>query len=213
MIVVTKPCEVCGSPIVYDRLRHTRWYRTRFCSKACAGVAHRTVPDQSCAHCGRIFRPRLAVRQFCSSECYDEWRKARPSSQDARMRGRNRARLWFAPRPCEVCGAMSRPELKGAAAMIQRHHRDGDQMNNDPSNIAFLCQPDHTEEHRGMRALGIGRKVGGPRPRIVALMHDRAVQSWTMASALLAQGMTYAEVAADFRVHPDTVRRWERKYS
>lgn len=44
------------------------------------------------------------------------------------------ARLYPHPKPCEVCGTK-----KDTA----RHHRDGNPLNNKPSNIGYLCRKHH----------------------------------------------------------------------
>lgn len=50
--------------------------------------------------------------------------------------GRSRAERKFRDtKPCEVCG-----EVKS-----ERHHKDGNTRNNDPTNIQFLCRRHHME--------------------------------------------------------------------
>ncbi len=47
--------------------------------------------------------------------------------------GQDRARRMFpSPLPCSVCGGKS-----------ERHHKDGDTLNNESSNIAWLCRRHH----------------------------------------------------------------------
>lgn len=50
--------------------------------------------------------------------------------------GGARARRHVPTKPCELCGAES-----------QRHHKDENTLNNDPSNIAFLCAKHHSMAH------------------------------------------------------------------
>ena len=58
--------------------------------------------------------------------------RAKRSTTDAA--GREFARRWFPlPEKCDECDS---PPL-------DRHHRDGNPQNNDPSNIAFLCRRCH----------------------------------------------------------------------
>lgn len=45
------------------------------------------------------------------------------------------ARRWFKIRPCEVCGKIN--------GRIDRHHKDGNEINNAPENIQFLCRKHH----------------------------------------------------------------------
>ena len=48
--------------------------------------------------------------------------------------GRMRAIRWYSLQPCEVCGEKA-----------ERHHKDGNALNNEPSNIAFRCRKHHME--------------------------------------------------------------------
>lgn len=68
--------------------------------------------------------------------------------------GRQRARALYASQPCEVCGA---PPIPGVGN-IHRHHRDRNPLNNDPSNIAFLCRAHHAAEHQTRRRRAGGRQ-------------------------------------------------------
>jgi len=47
--------------------------------------------------------------------------------------GRSRAERKFPSKPCQICG-------KGNA---ERHHKDGDTSNNEPTNVVFLCRKCH----------------------------------------------------------------------
>lgn len=55
--------------------------------------------------------------------------------------GRYRAGVWFPLTPCEVCGSSG----------TERHHKDGNPLNNDPSNIAILCHKHHMGIHERVR--------------------------------------------------------------
>lgn len=99
-----------------------------------------------CPTCGRTFtllekRQRLAVwiaARFCSNACAGG---ARSDAQRGQIRkvdataqaGRKRAReMYPGPHACDVCGSSA-----------EIHHRDGNPLNNDRSNIAFLCRKHH----------------------------------------------------------------------
>ena len=47
--------------------------------------------------------------------------------------GQCRARSYFKLKPCEVCGS----------AKSERHHKDGNDLNNNPENIMFVCRRHH----------------------------------------------------------------------
>ena len=48
--------------------------------------------------------------------------------------GRCRALRMYPPQPCHICGKVA-----------ERHHKDGDTLNNEPSNIEWLCRKHHME--------------------------------------------------------------------
>ena len=118
--------------------------------------------------------------------------------------GRGRAKsLYPEVRPCEVCG-----RTWSGRGSVDRHHRNSDRLDNRPENIAFLCRLHHSAAHR----MSDGKVGGGARPRIVALMRDRAAESSRLARGMLASGATRGEVADAFGVHPTSVSRWLKKY-
>lgn len=55
-----------------------------------------------------------------------------------KWRGYARARKIPRQESCDRCGT---------SGIIDRHHKDGNQLNNDPSNIAFLCRRCHKHAH------------------------------------------------------------------
>lgn len=96
----------------------------------------------------------------------------------------------------------------GGRGRVQRHHIDSDRLNNQPDNIAFLCVRHHNDAHRASD----GRIGGGARPRITALLHNRAVARSVEARALRSGGMSWRDIGARFGVSAESVRRWFRKY-
>jgi hypothetical protein len=55
-----------------------------------------------------------------------------------RIEGRKRAERRFTAVECSLC----------AARPAERHHIDGNPLNNEPGNIAILCRPCHVAAHR-----------------------------------------------------------------
>lgn len=96
----------------------------------------------------------------------------------------------------------------GGRGRVQRHHRDSNRLNNARSNIAFLCVQHHKDAHRASD----GRLGGGARPRINALLTDRAIAMTALAREQRENGATVEQVAAGLGVHPVSVYRWFRKY-
>lgn len=106
----------------------------------------------TCFTCGLDFMRKQShidmgyAHHFCSREC--SWAYTRKlftgeggpawnGDNVGRPAGRQRARRLYSSRPCEVC----------SATRAERHHRDGNTLNNDPSNIAFLCHKHHFALH------------------------------------------------------------------
>ncbi len=64
--------------------------------------------------------------------------------------GRKRAWRNFSARPCQVCGN----------TRSERHHSDGNPLNNVPENVVFLCRAHHMEVDGRMSALrGMAQKA------------------------------------------------------
>ncbi|MBA3689786.1 MAG: hypothetical protein H0W82_00035 [Actinobacteria bacterium] len=113
-------------------------------------------PDTKvCEECGRAFSRKdipgrqpeshWRVRRFCSLACSIP---ARSSAQRGQVRkvdatpqaGRKRARLLYpGPHACDECGDPA-----------EIHHRDGNALNNERENIAFLCRKHHIGIERRM---------------------------------------------------------------
>ena len=88
--------------------------------------------------------------RFCTRSCASRWKMRgrdqsgalNPAWTGARGKptaGRARARLLYPDLgTCEGCGD---------APAVERHHRDGDPLNNARGNVAFLCDSCHTRFH------------------------------------------------------------------
>jgi hypothetical protein len=63
----------------------------------------------------------------------DDNRREIPKTGIQPQAGRLRAQRWYPMQACECCGAEGK----------DRHHRDGNPLNNAPENIAFLCRRCH----------------------------------------------------------------------
>jgi hypothetical protein len=143
----------CGEPVLREWVKGHHWRARR----EALGVPDRKV----CAHCGSSYpRPERqslkhwGQRQYCSETCR---RKAAPTfvlaGPDApgwkgdgatHQAGRKRARQMYPDAPaCERC----------AASRSERHHKDGNPLNNARENIAFLCRGCHirTEDRMAYR--------------------------------------------------------------
>ena len=138
---------------------------------------------------------------FCSQQCVGV---ARRTTATVDTIGRRIALETYPDeQPCEVCGKTGK-----GRGVIDRHHRNSDRSDNSAANIAFLCRKHHLAAHRESD----GKVGGGARPRIVALNRDRAIDQAREAAPYFRSGWTTARIAETLGVHPETVRRWTRKY-
>lgn len=152
--------------------------------------------------CGREFERRplerpsvFARRKRCGVWC------RRVTSPDST--GRSRAEALFpVEQPCEVCGKAGK-----GRGVIDRHHRDSNRLNNDPSNIAFLCRRHHNAAHR----VTDGKIGGGARPRVAKLTHDRGAARAAYARTLGALGWTTDQIASEMGVDRSSVLRYFRE--
>jgi hypothetical protein len=91
-----------------------------------------------CAHCGPV-----TIRRMGSGR--DVWRCNKKDRRE-RSRGRNQRKRWKPigpPKPeCERCGF--KPE---SPRQMDRHHKNRNTKDNDPSNIAILCANCHRLVH------------------------------------------------------------------
>lgn len=117
------------------------------------------METKTCEWCGKQFGradfsyyvnpAALARRRFCSRSCRSRSvntgrpRAAQPSGSESplwkgdevtKQAGRKRARQMYGKQPCQVCGGLG-----------EIHHLDGNPVNNDRSNIAFLCRKHHIQ--------------------------------------------------------------------
>ena len=63
--------------------------------------------------------------------------------------GRCRTRRMYPIQPCHICGGKA-----------ERHHKDGNTLNNEPANIDFLCRKHHMESDGRMDRRENGRFIG-----------------------------------------------------
>lgn len=118
-------------------------------------------------------RNRTSVVVGQRGELHPAW-KGDAISKDA---GRSRARVLY-PQCCEC-------EIVGCSRIGERHHRDGNTVNNEPFNIGWLCKPHHLEAHgtqERLVAANTGRKRSDQtRRRISEALHGRTPSDETRA--------------------------------
>lgn len=117
-------CERCNVVFTaYSKASRPR----RFCSPAC-GMRSREGIKQSSDH--------IAARSRFGAD-HPNWKGDSATVKTGRTRA---LRAHALPYVCDACANPKR---------LDRHHKDGNTLNNEKSNIAFLCRACHTTAHGG----------------------------------------------------------------
>lgn len=118
-------------------------------------------PEAYHAHQGAPWRGKTGDQHF-------RWK----GDQAARHTGRHRAQKLFAATVCEQCGATA----ETAGKPLQRHHKDGNPLNNAPGNVEILCEDCHVAEHTVRAAVPAHAGADGNGTYVwFAEAHERAV--------------------------------------
>jgi Homing endonuclease associated repeat len=136
-----------------------------------APVAEKGGRHRPCDICGKPYRfgggPKSS--KTCGRACSGELRSRSLTAGDSAslQAARGRAARVAPMRQCDRCGA---PPGKRAH---DRHHRDRNPYNNDPSNVEVLCRGCHVEEHRAAGDGWSTSKNRGPRRPLSSLGIER----------------------------------------
>ena len=128
------------------------------CSPKCAGLAKRKRIQLKCPTCKKQFEIRPCLysqnrRHFCSRKCWYAF-----------FQGKNchlwRRGYWISGQGYRMCVIGGKPKaehihimekmlgrkMKGRGKEVV-HHKDGNKLNNDPSNLALMTSGEHTRLH------------------------------------------------------------------
>lgn len=115
------------------------------------GRKQKEAPFLSCAECGKqLVRKRypngdleflgnFAKRKFCDQACMGRAFDKRHSQDVGWSAAHSVARSLVPKGPCVRCGKPSARDV---------HHKDGDHLNNLPTNLERICRSCHNQEHR-----------------------------------------------------------------
>ncbi len=101
-----------------------------------------------CERCGMRFLMQRGgtPRRYCSHSCANRRAHGLKENPIGAVTGHQRAsRLYERPDACQRCGEPARETRSNA--VIHIHHKDRNPLNNEPTNIEFLCPPCHRLEH------------------------------------------------------------------
>lgn len=161
--IISRQCLHCGKQFQAMQAEVNRG-GGRFCSKACGTkAAHdrhaygRPKVWLSCKECGTVFlvtaSRALKGRAFCGLSCAASgsnnarWKGDQAGAQAGRLRAE---KMYRKIGPCVRCGS----------ERSERHHKDGNTLNNDPSNIEIVCRRCHMEEDGRLSQFALDRGLG-----------------------------------------------------
>jgi len=130
-------CLGCKTPFY-----HFKWDKQAYCSKECYYSHVRLKrPVVKCCVCGEEFQTRYQrkernVTNFCSRKCYNKRRKEL-------LKKIKRGTEFYISliENASCCCGISENYL------LQIHHIDGDNLNNEPDNIEVVCANCHILRH------------------------------------------------------------------
>jgi DNA-binding XRE family transcriptional regulator len=211
----TRRCQHCGTAFT-ARVVATEPRRGRFCGLACFHAANTKYPrpERPCDSCGARFVPDKSQARalatgdqtlaFCSPACWRASlpakyaREANPHWQGGRIESRRYQYVRQDRHPVSHYVAVHRAV---AEAMLGRrllatevvHHRDGDEGNNDPSNLQVLTRGEHRRLHTQLDPM-------------VGEQHPNAKLTWAKARAIRARATeSQAVLAAEMGVSQTTI--------
>jgi hypothetical protein len=125
-------CPQCGVEL---DIRPSYVARMRYCSMRCRSLAtQRGIRPK--AHFTQEERAQRSLDKLGAKNPMWKGAEAKPAS------GRERARRRYNLDVCEDCGGNAH----------DRHHVDGNPLNNEPSNIAILCRRCHMRRDGRLRS-------------------------------------------------------------
>lgn len=146
------------------------------------------------------------VRLGRTGSDHPAWRGNAVSKEAGRCRAQ---RKYPEGQPCEICGV----HWDGGHS-VERHHRDGNTLNNDLENISWLCPIHHGEAHRRMERQNVSTDGTYHGPYVLDNLEstaDVAYAASTMAAVCLCGGTIVAAnnpgmIQAAVAVHNGTSR-------
>ena len=134
-------CLVCAKPI-YRRPAKIKRGRV-FCSPKCYGIASRK--EIPCVVCGTPIQAHVN-KKTCNRSCANKYRVGihykigSPKDKVKDQRAIKLRLLAARGEHCERCG-YDKKEI------LNVHHRDRNNKNNEPKNLELICPNCHAEEH------------------------------------------------------------------
>jgi len=173
-------CEWCACTVELNRSIRSHG-EPRFCSNICNRLAawQTSEKQQACAMRGKV---------------NPQWKGDHASAQAGRERARS---IYRRVGPCDRCGR----------SPAERHHSDGNTLNNEPRNVDLLCRRCHMQEDGRASAFMAARSFSGQRRGRLTEDDARRIRE------RVATGATRRSMAAEYGVSATTIRRVVRRES
>lgn len=148
------PCASCGAQFIRRAKPQAGRAKSVYCSRACSGKMQRQRVMVSCNSCGVEFEKlkkdlpnSRSGLYFCGKECKQKEQKVggsiAPSHYGTSTIGTD-AYWRIAAQHHPVCCVDCKLQFK---ALLVVHHVDGDNSNQDPGNLEFVCCLHHSIRH------------------------------------------------------------------
>jgi 5-methylcytosine-specific restriction endonuclease McrA len=151
-------CHQCDNP-VYIRPNQLQSQKVWFCSRVCNNLYRGEARVGVCSVCSEKFRRKNERQKFCSRACSNKGRtgiKYDGLNSKNKVSQRQRRKLYLIERDgpnCSICGL--EPVWLNKPLNHQVDHIDGNNLNNDWSNLRILCPNCHTQtETYGAKNIG-----------------------------------------------------------
>ena len=115
------------------------------------GRENRKIPDRNCNECGKLYRPRRLNSKYCSRECL--WKNNGGHNKKAESwwinsNGYVEGKIWL-PDGTQIRVKRSRFVMEGILGRPLKsdedvHHKDGNKVNDTPSNLKLIEHGKHT---------------------------------------------------------------------
>lgn len=130
------------------------------------GRKNRALDDRTCPNCGRRFRPTCSKSKYCSRQCMwanNGGHNRKPESWWVNGRGYLEGSIWVGPtKKIHVKKhrlVMERHIGRALRADEDVHHKDGNKLNNDISNLELISHGAHSTHHNNRRCYRRGYRL------------------------------------------------------
>ena len=151
-------CSICGKKIYRRPVELKRSNGKAYCGQMCYGISCRI--EKPCVICGKLILSGLH-RTTCSRKCSNvhregiKYKMGRPKDKAEEVRSVKIRLFSVRGDKCERCDY-------NKSEILQVHHKDRNNKNNDLKNLELICPNCHFEDHyleKSWLKMGRGARV------------------------------------------------------